>query len=171
MDIANQIHGWGLGHWMADHLAVIGTFDAYALRSTLATGFMPFRPLPKDAQDPEYADAIAAVAESKRLRPLLTEERIGLIAPVLEKEAWMAYQHHRHADASGIIVALRGPGAETNSLTLRPEHLDVRAMYQITTWNDYQASAPTQIAGAELKEILVEIPKTRSSVLIEYQRV
>jgi len=172
MDIANQIHGWGLGHWIVDHLAVIKTFDAYAIRSTLATGFMPFRPLPEDRQDPEYADAIAAIAENKRLRPLLTEERIGLIAPVLEKEAWMAYQHHRHSDSSGIIVALRGPGAaDSDSVTLRPEYIDVRGTYQVTRWDDYRVAPATRIAGAELKEMLVRIPQTRSSVLVEYQRV
>jgi len=171
MDITNQIHGWGLGHWVADHLAVIKTFDAYALRSTLSTGFMPYRALPTDKQDPEYADALAAVAENKRLRPLLAEERIGLIAPDLGKEAWAAYQHHCHADSTGIIVALRGPGAETDSVTLHPEHIEANATYRVTQWNDYRAAAPTQVSGAALKEMSVTIAQTRSSVLVEYQRV
>jgi len=170
LDIANQIHGWGLGHWTPDHLAVIKTFDAYAIRSTLATGFMPNRALPKD-DDPEYADALASIAENRRLRPLLFEERIGLIAPSLETEAWAAYQHHRRSDSSGIIVALRGPGAEQDSVTLRPEHIDVRGTYQVTRWDDYRAAPATRIAGAEFKELLVRIPQTRSSVLVEYQRV
>jgi len=171
MDITNQIHGWGLGHWIADHLAVIKTFDAYAIRSTLSTGFMPYRALPENKQAPEYADALAAVVENKRLRPLLGEERIGLIAPVLEKEAWAAYQHHRHADGSGIIVALRGPGGDSDSVTLRPEYIDVDGTYQTTRWDDYVASHPVKISGTALSEILVTIPRTRSSVLVEYQRV
>jgi len=169
-DIINQIQGWGLGHWIADHLGLIQTFEAYALRSTLSTGFMPHRALP-NKQAPEYADALAAVAENKRLRPLLTEERIGLIAPDLEKEAWSAFQHHRHSDSSGIIVALRGPGADSDTVTLRPEHIDANATYQVTRWDDYRAAPPAKIAGAALKEMLVTIPKTRSSVLVEYQRV
>jgi len=170
LEIANQINGWGLGHWVVDHLAVIKAFDAYTVRGTLATGFMPFRALP-DAQDPEYADAIAAIAENKRLRPMMAEERIGLIAPDLEKESWCAWQHHRHSDSSGIILALRGPGTNSDTVTLRPEHTDVRSTYQVTRWDDYVASRPARIAGAELKEILVKIPRTRSSVLVEYQRV
>jgi len=56
--------------------------------------------LPENAQDPEYADALAAVAENKRLRPLIAEERIGLIAPDLDKEAWAAFQHHRHSESA-----------------------------------------------------------------------
>jgi len=171
MDIANQCQCWGLGHWLAEHSGPVKTFDAYAIRSALTTGFMAYRVLPENAQDPEYVDALAAVAENKRLRPLIAEERIGLIAPDLDKEAWAAFQHHRRSDSSGMIVALRGPGADSDAVTLRPEHIDVRATYQMIKWNDYVASSPTRIAGAELKEMLVKIPNTRSSVLIEYQRV
>jgi len=170
MDIFNQVQGWGLGHWVADHLALIRTFKAYDVRSILCTGFMAYRDLPTDEHDPEHADALAAVAENKRLRPLLAEERIGLIAPDLEKNAWAAYQHHRHSDASGIIVALRGPGAESDSVTLRPDHIEANATYQVTRWDDYRASPPAQLTGAALKELAITIAQTRSSVLIEYQR-
>jgi len=168
---ANQVHCWGLGHWIADHSGPIKTFDAYAVRSALSTGFLAYSALPKDQHAPEYADALAAVAENKRLRPLLGEERIGLIAPDLEREAWAAYQHHCHSAASGIIVALRGPGAETDSVTLHPEHIEANATYRVTQWNDYRAAAPTQVSGAALKEMSVTIAQTRSSVLVEYQRV
>jgi len=169
-DIVNQIQGWGLGHWIVDHQGLITTFDAYALRSILSTGFMPHRALP-NKQDPEYTDALAAVAENKRLRPLLAEERIGLIAPDLGKEAWVAYQHHRHSDGSGIIVALRGPGADVDSVTLNPEHIEPNATYQVTHWDEYRAAPPAKTTGAALNEILVTIAQTRSSVLIEYQRI
>jgi len=171
IDIVNQIQGWGLGHWIADHLGWLKTFDAYAVRSLLSTGFMAYRALPTDKQDPEYTDALAAIAENKRLRPLLSEERIGLIAPDLEKEVWAAYQHHRHSDATGIIVALRGPGADSDSVTLRPEHIESNATYQVTKWDDYRAAPPVKTSGAALQEIAVTISQTRSSVLIEYQRV
>jgi len=171
MDIPNQIQGWGLGHWVSDHLGWVKTFDAYAVRSTLSTGFMAYRALPENEQAPEYADALAAVAENKRLRPLLAEERIGLITPDLEKEAWAAFQHHRHSDSSGIIVALRGPEADSDSVTLRPEHIEANATYQVTRWDDYRATPPAQIAGTELRALAVTIAQTRSSVLIEYQRI
>jgi len=171
MDIPNQIQGWGLGHWVSDHLGWVKTFDAYAVRSTLSTGFMAYRALPENERDPEYADALAAVAENKRLRPLLAEERIGLIAPDLEKEAWAAYQHYRHSDASGIIVALRGPGADSDSVILRPEYIDTNATYRIVRWDDYRAAPPAQIAGMELQTLAVSIAQTRSSMLVEYQRV
>jgi len=171
MDIANQVEGWGIGHWLPEQSGPITTFDAYALRSTISTGFMAYRPLPKDKNDPEFNDAREAVAENKRLRPYFTEERIGLIAPVLDKEAWTAYQHHRRSDASGIIVALRGPGADSETVTLRPEHLDVRGMYQVTRWDDYRKAPATRMSGADLKEIDITIAKTRSSVLVEYQKM
>jgi len=172
MDIVGQVQCWGLGHWLPDHATLIKTFDAYAIRSSaLATGFMAYRVLPENDQDPEYADAIAAVAESKRLRPMIAEERIGLIAPDLEKEAWAAFQHHCHSDSSGIIVVLRGPAADSDSVTLRPEHIEPNATYQVMRWDDYRASPPVWIAGATLNEMLVTIAQTRSSVLVEYQRV
>jgi len=170
MDIANQLQCWGLGHWLADHSGPIRTFDAYAIRSALTTGFMAYRVLPENAQDPEYADAIAAVAENKRLRPFIAEERIGLIAPDLDKEAWTAFQHHRRSDSSGIIVALRGPGADADTVTLHPEHIDANSTYQVTRWDDYRAAPAVKVTGAALKALLVTIAQTRSSVLIEYQR-
>jgi len=171
MNIANQRQCWGLGHWLAEHAGPIKGLDAYAIRSALSTGFMANRVLPENAEDPEYADTIAAVAENKRLRPMIAEERIGLIAPDLEKEAWAAFQHHRHSDASGIIVALRGPDADSDSVSLRPEHIEANATYQVTRWDDYRAAPPVRIAGAELEKLAVTIAKTRSSVLLEYQRV
>jgi len=171
LNIANQVQCWGLGHWLPDHGGPIKIFDAYAVRSAPATGFLCCFRLPQDREDPESANAIAAVAENKRLRPLISEERIGLIAPSFEKESWMAYQHHRHSDASGIIVALRGPDADADSVTLHPEHINVMARYQVTRWDDYRMAPPTRIAGSALKEMLITIAQTRSSVLIEYQQV
>jgi len=86
MDIANQLQCWGLGHWVAEHAGPIKGLDAYATRSALSTGFMANRELPENEQDSEYADALAAIAENKRLRPLIAEERIGLIAPCAGRE-------------------------------------------------------------------------------------
>jgi len=171
IDITNQVQCWGLGHWFPDHSGGLTTFDAYATRSALSTGFMACLALPEDKQSPAYADAVASVAENKRLRPLLGEERIGLIAPDLQKEAWAAFQHHRHADSTGFIVALRGPGTDSDSVTLRPEHIEANGTYQVTRWDDYRAAPPAQIAGTELQALTVTIEQTRSSVLIEYQRI
>jgi len=134
VNIVNQTQCWGLGHWLADHAVLNATFDAYAVRGALCTGFMAYRVLPKDEHDPEYADAIAAVSEMKRIRSFMADERIGLIAPDLEKEAWTAYQHQ-------------------------------------TKWNDYRADPLVQLSGAALKELAMTIAQTRSSVLVEYQRV
>jgi len=171
INLMSQIQGWGAGHWLPDQSSAAVTFDAYATRGTLSTGIASLFGLSKDENAPESADIIAAMAENRRLRPLVSEERIGLIAPTLE-EAWMAFQHHRHSDSSGIIVALRGPGAaDADSVTLRPEHINARSTYQVTRWDDYRASPPARIAGSELKEMLVTIPQIRSSVLVEYQRV
>jgi len=172
--IINQVQCWGLGHWLPDQSGPIGSFDAYATRSACATGFMVFMPqsaVPADAGDPRYADAVAAVSENKRLRPLIGEERIGLLAPSLKEEAWTAFQHHRHSDACGFIVALRGPGAREDSVTLHPEHIEANATYHVTRWDDYRASPPSQVAGAALKELAVTIAQTRSSVLMEYERI
>jgi len=169
MDHANQIHGWGLGHWAPDSMGLILSFEAYSVRSVLSTGFMPYFALPEEGS-PGHADAIAGIAESKRLRPLMYEERIGLIAPVADKEAWCAYQHHRHSDSSGIVVILRGPEADEDTVTLHPEHIDANGNYRVRRWNDYVAARPVTISGRELNETLVKIRKKRSSVLLEYQR-
>jgi len=171
IDVTNQVQCWGLGHWFSDHSGGIKFLDAYSLRSTLSTGFFACFALPKDEQAPEYANTLAAVAENKRLRPLLSEERIGLIAPDVETEAWAAFQHHRHSDSSGFIVALRGPGADSDTVTLSPEHIELNATYQVTRWDNYLGHAPAQMTGSALKEMTVTIAQTRNSVLIEYQRV
>jgi len=85
--------------------------------------------------------------------------------------AWAAYQHYRHSDASGVIVALRGLTADSDSVTLRSEQIEADATYQVVRWDDYRASTPTKSAGAALREMAVTITPTRSSVLIEYKKV
>jgi len=101
----------------------------------------------------------------------MADEWVGLIAPDLEKEAWTAYQYHRHSDSSGIIIALRGRGADADSVTLHPEYIDANATYQVIRWDDYNKAPSTQLSGAALNELVVTIAQTRSSVLLEYQRV
>jgi len=174
IDTIQQVQCWGLGHWLPDQSGPVRALDAYSVRSSCCTGFMIFMPrseLPTDKHSPGYADAIAAVAENKRLRPLIGEERIGLIAPSLKEEVWTAFQHHRHSDSSGFIMALRGPGNSLDSVTLNPEYIEANATYQVVRWDDYRAAPPTRIAGSALNELVVTIPQKRSSVLIEYQRV
>ncbi|KXU34067.1 hypothetical protein AXK11_09045 [Cephaloticoccus primus] len=171
-DVFKQRQCWGLGHWLSEHSGPVDTFDAYAIRSALATGFMAYRELPRSEYDPQYANVRAAVAENKRLRPILAEERIGLIVPDRHKEIWAAFQYHSRSEARGIIVALRGPHADLDSVTLRPEHIDADATYEVVRWDDYYRMVPTaRVAGAELQEMLVTIPRKLSSVLLEYQRV
>jgi len=41
----------------------------------------------------------------------------------------------------------------------------------VIRWDDYRQSPATQLSGAALKEMVVTIAQTRSSVLVEYQRV
>jgi len=41
----------------------------------------------------------------------------------------------------------------------------------VTRWDDYRQAPPVRIAGAAFKEMTVMIAQTRSSVLVEYQRV
>gem|GEM_PF-4537177 len=78
---------------------------------------------------------------------------------------------HRYADSHGILVALRGPEADLDSITLKPEHIDTNSTYRVTHWDDYVAAPPTEISGTELKEKIVTIAQTGHSVLIEYERV
>jgi len=170
-DIHAQRQCYGIGHWISEHSGPIDTFDAYAIRSALSTGFMAERPLPDDEHSLEYANALAAVAENKRLRPILRSERIVLIPPSVHREMWAAFQYHRHADARGIIVALRGPRANTLSVTLHPEHIDANATYELIRWNEYRANAPIRVTGAALKETTIQITDTPGSVLLEYRRV
>jgi len=170
-DVHAQRQCYGIGHWISEHSGPIDTFDAYAVRSALATGFMAERPLPEDENSLEYANAKAAVAENKRLRPIVASERIVLIPPSVHREMWAAFQYHHDADARGIIVALCGPRANTNSVTLKPEYIDANATYELTRWNEYRAMAPVRIPGAKLKETVITITDTPGSVLIEYQRV
>gem|GEM_PF-4172806 len=66
---------------------------------------------------------------------------------------------------------MRGPGADSDSVTLSPEHIEANATYQVTRWDDYRAASPAQFSGAAFKELAITIAQTRSSVLLEYQRV
>jgi len=172
MNAATQTQCWGLSQWLPDHAGPMKTFDAFAMRGALSTGWHGYRALPLNDDEPEAKDARAAIAETKRLRPLITDsERINLLRPSSVWMSWVAFQHHRHSDSRGFIVALRGPGEPHTTVTLNPEHIDADATYQITKWEDYVAASPIKVFGSELKNLVVTIPQRSSSVLIEYERV
>jgi len=68
------------------------------------------------------------------------------------------------------MVVLRGPEAHSNTVTLRPEHINASATYQGTWWHNYRKILQTKLTGAKLQELAVTLTR-HSSVLIEYQRV
>jgi len=163
---ASQIHQAGLGRWLPDHSGPIHSFDAYSIRSSTATGFVVYRPLPEDPA--EIALLRSAITEHQRLRPLLDGDFSVLRSPSLEPGDWCGFQYHSPESGRGFVLAFRSAGAPT-SATFELRGLDPAATYRVQESIEYAQSAPTQSTGVALQSLVVTALGERQSLLLEYE--
>ena len=163
------------------------TIDRYAVRSTYAPmlnhRFFCYENW--DAPTAEFlADLKAAYAEYLSVREYLCESYCNLSAPDVKEGAWgcpmetrnvpdetlwNAWQYHKKADDSGIVLLFRRGKSPYPAAEYSLSFVDENAAYEFT---DADANQTFTLSGKELKHggLRVELSEKRSSKLLRYRR-
>jgi len=168
IDVANQLQTSGLSRWIPQHTGPVWSFDAYATRSAISTGVVIYRELPSTQE--EQQQAALAVTELKRLRAAMKGAFYPLGAFGASPEDWCAYQFHDPATDSGFALFFRRSERADSSITVGLRGL-TDGEYQVTLSEDYATGQPNTQPASELTKIVITLPVTPSSMLLEYAGV
>lgn len=165
--IQNQVQNMGLSLWIPQHTAGAWRMDKYGIRSVATSGFSVSCNLAGSAE--LIAQAHAAAAEVKALRPYLAGEFYPLLPISLEPSSWCAWQYHRSDLCGGFVTVLRRAESPYDHATLMMQAVLPEATYYLC---DIDANRSWRARGQSLLDGLeVPLPEPESSMLIRYQCV
>ena len=159
---------YGISLWIPYHGTGAPLTDPYTMRSS----FVPAYRLGWDVRNQNIDHALLrkTVADFRKVEPCLLGDFYPLTPYSAGEDAWMAWQFDSPERGEGMVQVFRR--ANSTNEVARPKlgGLDAAALYRVT---DLDASAPTVIAGRELKEngLPVSLPQKRSSAIVTYQRL
>ena len=160
-----QGHLMGEQHYQPLSAAGIWAADPYTWRSVATTGGLIFFDQ-RNLSDSARAQTAAAIAETKRLRPLvlggdyfvLTNlDRYGFSSLSSAPTSWAAWQWANTSAQNGAALFFRRTAAP-ESLTAVLNHIDRSATYDVKYYFDYALNHTEQRTGAELQHFTVSLP-------------
>jgi len=163
----DQVQTAGISLYVPLHSAGCWGFDPYTFRSVATTGTN----ICPDTRPKGFAaaQARAAIAEAKALRPLYLGDYYPLTDINLDERHWCGWQFDRPELGRGFAVFFRRPKSPYAVVDAGLRGLDPRATYQVTFAETYVLKDKKQMTGAELARLRVEIGSAPGSVLITYR--
>jgi alpha-galactosidase len=166
LPIADQMASSGLSRWVPLHGGPVWSAAPYHWRSAMSTGVSLYGDIRGEGFPVDLTKQ--AIAEWRRLRPLMLGDYYCLTPLTVAAHDWCAYQFHDPAERRGFAVFFRRhisgfPTLETGLKGLEPD-----ATYQVTMRPDYEAVEPQTMTGAELSNLIVNIKQQPGSLLVEY---
>ena len=162
--VADQGMNHALSLWMP-YVGVGAVIpDAYALRS----GMGPHISLPYDwyHEGDMWQKAAVLVEQVKSVRHLFTADFYPLTPYSLDKNRWIAWQHHDASRNEGLLLAFRRDDCAEDRLRVTPRGLDPDKVYTLNDWDNAPAR---EITGKELMAGFdVTIPAKPGAAVIHY---
>jgi alpha-galactosidase len=159
---------YGISLWMPYHGTGAPLSDPYTMRSS----FVPAYRLGWDARNQNIDHALLrkTVADFRKVEKCLLGDFYPLTPYSTGEDVWMAWQFDSPENGEGMVQAFRRTNSPCEAVRFKLSGLNPTARYRVT---DLDASAPTVIAGHELKEngLQVSLPQKRSSAILTYQRL
>ena len=172
-----QGHLMGEQHYQPLSAAGVWANDPYTWRSTATTGQLIFWDQRNDTAEDRNRTA-AAIAETKRLRPLILGgdffvltnlDRYGASNMSASLSSWAAWQWAYASRRSGAAVFLRRSQAPA-STTVALNYIDAVATYELRFFHDYALNRTERHAGRSLAALSVSL-EANTSLLLEYERL
>ena len=172
-----QGHLMGEQHYQPLSSAGIWSSDPYTWRSVATTGGLIFWDQRNDTEAERNRTA-AAIAETKRLRPLVLQgdffvltnlDGFGWSNMSADASSWAAWQWANATQTNGAAVFFRRGDAPA-STTVTLNYVDKSAVYELRHFESYSLAKAERCSGAKLAHLEVSIA-ANSSLLLEYERV
>ena len=167
MPVWDQVQTAGLSLYVPLHAGGCWGFDPYVFRSIATTGTnisLDTRPA-----DFPVAQAKAAIAEAKALRPLYQGDYYPLLPIGLDESHWCGWQFHRPDLDRGFAMFFRRPASPYPSVDVALHGLDPKATYTVTFAAGYTPDTTKQMKGAELATLRAAVDRAPGSLLVTYR--
>ena len=168
-DEVDQAALWGVSQYLPNNCIVahLNKLDEYSFHSTLASslclGWIA------DAADFDVARGKKLLGRYLEVRHLLIGAWYPLLPYSRDRSQWMAVQYHRPDLGEGMVLAFRRPESPNHSVRVALHGLAPGAVYELS----YDSTGKkVQASGNDLQsEMILTLPRKRSSELIHYRRV
>ena len=158
----------GLSSYAIQHAGGLWSFSPYAFRSTATTCAAIC--LDARATDGSLAEARAAIAEAKQLRPYYFGDFYPLTEITIDRNAWCGWQYDRPELGGGFVMLFRRPQATKPSIDVAVHGIDPAAQYEVEFRETYETKEKRIVAGKDLANLRVEISTAPGSMLILYRK-
>ena len=166
--VQDQCQNLGLSLYVPLHSAGCWGTDPYTFRSITTTGTS----FCMDSRVPEFplAQAKAAIAEAKSLRPFYLGDFYPLTENLPDASLWAGWQMDRPELGHGFAMLFRRPKSPYVAMEVPLRGLDPAAKYEVTIFETYEAKEKRTLTGAELGRLRIEIPTAPGSVMVRYEK-
>lgn len=165
--IADQVVG-GLSAWVPLHAGAVWSVDPYRWRSAMSTGVSLYGDIKGEAFPVDLTRQ--AMAELRRLRPLMLADYYVLAPVTTALHDWCAYQYHDPLTDSGFALFFRRPESPFATFEATLQGIDPEGRYSMTFSEGYNSAGRRRVSGTELANLPVTLPTAPGCVLVEYRK-
>jgi alpha-galactosidase len=167
-DVTLQNQTYGLALWVPYFGTGTHATDPYAYRSSLGSSLFTSW----DVRDPalDYVGIGKLEKEFWKTAPFFHEDYYPLTAYDSSPGAWMSWQFNRPEKGDGIVQAFRRDHCDDVAHTVRLEHLDALAKYEI---DDMDSTTPRVVSGSDLMQtgLPISINAKPGAVVLIYRKI
>lgn len=195
LHVGAQCINAGLARWVPLFGGGVWNFTPYSTRSQIIGGFtfgchIDHQDFPDDEttaivnpndvmakgktllnDDFPTAEAQAAIAEWKSIRPFFLGDFYLLLPLTVSYHDWCAWQLHREDLQAGIAMFFRRHRSPFSSMEVELRCVDPDGRYDVSLSAGYQEAPHTRMSGRELARLSIAIAEAPGSLLLRYARI
>jgi alpha-galactosidase len=166
--VADQVVN-GLSAWVPLHAGAVWSSEPYPWRSAISTGVSLYGDVRGEGFPPMQARQ--ALAELRRLRPLMLGDYYNLKPVTAEMHDWSAHQYHDPMSSSGFAMFFRRAGSPFPTMEASLRAVEPESRYRVTISEGYNRLERKNLWGQELAQLPVTLPNAPGCVLVEYSKL
>ena len=195
LHVGDQCINAGLARWVPLFGGGVWNFTPYGTRGQIIGGFTFGFHIPRDAYAGDDTDAVveygdvlgmgktllgdefpladarAAIAEWKSLRPFFLGDFHLLLPLSVSHHDWCAYQFHRRDLGGGFAMFLRRHRSPFPAMNVELKCIHPAAPYEVSLSGGYRESSRKRMSGEDLSRLTVTVPEMPGSLLLRYSQV
>jgi alpha-galactosidase len=111
-----------------------------------------------------------AISEYREAQPYFQGDFYPLLSYSLNNDTWTAWQWNRPEHKDGLIIVLRRPQSPFPAISLRLQHLDPNAIYDVEVRTSYKKEHVKRMRGCNLVQLQIQLSNAPDSALVFYRK-